>query len=522
MCIEQLTYAGVFEAVKIRKSGYPFRLLHRAFASRYRCLRNVPGAGDLPEQEICFALLEESKLAGQSGARAAVIGKTMVLYRAEAYQTLELLRNLALENIVPMTIRQARISIGRWYRSAVTAAKAILTDALQQRNDAAKLDKAVTAALSTLAPFLPLPYFDFEPPELNMCRELRFKLTERLEVVAIFERLVSEDPNNCYIELGHTISRADKITDTPGTAEQMALEESCRDRFKNAVGFRLDPIVEEALHVLDKDKMQSVLKEADEAFYSTAEIEDIRNKLQLKEEEFVKLQLKRANELNDPDRAINREIRLKNLFLDRCGNMFQLSNCHLLRSSEDWAALKVLTMKRAALAQGFLTHSPTPIHTSLTDLPTALSKIAIKIFKCILGYMGYRKVPYAEQVAIEMLEFSWNDQKLRDETYVQIMKQLNGDVYGEKGWDLMILCLNSFPPSPSLEHYLCYFLRANAPQGKLQEIMFALHTVMISGGRATVPSLNEVPTIIANFFDRAVNKRFESTDCMCLLIPVRY
>src|SRR3546814_786277 len=26
MCIEQLTYAGVFEAVQIRKSGYPFRL----------------------------------------------------------------------------------------------------------------------------------------------------------------------------------------------------------------------------------------------------------------------------------------------------------------------------------------------------------------------------------------------------------------------------------------------------------------------------------------------------------------
>lgn len=44
MCIEQLTYAGVFEAVKIRKSGYPFRLTHSRFASRYRCIawKNVP------------------------------------------------------------------------------------------------------------------------------------------------------------------------------------------------------------------------------------------------------------------------------------------------------------------------------------------------------------------------------------------------------------------------------------------------------------------------------------------------
>lgn len=38
MCMEQLTYAGVFEAVQIRKSGYPFRLPHRRFANRYRCL----------------------------------------------------------------------------------------------------------------------------------------------------------------------------------------------------------------------------------------------------------------------------------------------------------------------------------------------------------------------------------------------------------------------------------------------------------------------------------------------------
>ena len=36
MCIEQMTYAGVFEAVKIRKSGYPFRYSHAQFANIYR------------------------------------------------------------------------------------------------------------------------------------------------------------------------------------------------------------------------------------------------------------------------------------------------------------------------------------------------------------------------------------------------------------------------------------------------------------------------------------------------------
>ena len=36
MCIEQMTYAGVFEAVKIRKSGYPFRYSHAQFTNIYR------------------------------------------------------------------------------------------------------------------------------------------------------------------------------------------------------------------------------------------------------------------------------------------------------------------------------------------------------------------------------------------------------------------------------------------------------------------------------------------------------
>ena len=38
MTLEQLRYSGVFEAVKIRKSGYPFRKPHSQFVHRYACL----------------------------------------------------------------------------------------------------------------------------------------------------------------------------------------------------------------------------------------------------------------------------------------------------------------------------------------------------------------------------------------------------------------------------------------------------------------------------------------------------
>ena len=42
LSITQLRYSGVFEAVQIRKQGYPFRLLHKQFVYRYRCITRTP------------------------------------------------------------------------------------------------------------------------------------------------------------------------------------------------------------------------------------------------------------------------------------------------------------------------------------------------------------------------------------------------------------------------------------------------------------------------------------------------
>eukprot|EP00953_Heterococcus_sp_UTEX-ZZ885_P026898 14491-Heterococcus_DN1.PRE.1 len=83
MCMEQLTYAGVFEAVAIRKTGYPFRLTHCRFANRYRCLAYKPG-GWVPlkvrssdHRAMCSALLQ----CVNQDFSAVQIGVTMVLYR---------------------------------------------------------------------------------------------------------------------------------------------------------------------------------------------------------------------------------------------------------------------------------------------------------------------------------------------------------------------------------------------------------------------------------------------------------
>ena len=92
MCFEQLTYSGVFEAVSIRKQGFPFRLSHEAFVDRYHRLMKLPAnaspvkGGRKGLQTVINQIIDRMKL-DKDNIR---IGKTRVLYRAMEYRTLEL------------------------------------------------------------------------------------------------------------------------------------------------------------------------------------------------------------------------------------------------------------------------------------------------------------------------------------------------------------------------------------------------------------------------------------------------
>ncbi len=87
---EQLTYSGVFEAVAIRKQGFPFRLEHREFVNRYMKLVTGGGAGgDLKEQ--CRKIIKHMKLDSTN----VQVGRTRVLYRAMEYRSLELAWSIA-------------------------------------------------------------------------------------------------------------------------------------------------------------------------------------------------------------------------------------------------------------------------------------------------------------------------------------------------------------------------------------------------------------------------------------------
>ena len=90
MCNEQLTYSGVFEAVRIRKAGFPFRLKHDNFATRYAVLFDEGKAPTGAVKERCTAIVNHMSLDKEN----VRMGTSMVLYRAEEHKKLELHRNI--------------------------------------------------------------------------------------------------------------------------------------------------------------------------------------------------------------------------------------------------------------------------------------------------------------------------------------------------------------------------------------------------------------------------------------------
>jgi len=87
-CMEQLTYSGVYEAVSIRKQGFPFRLTHSIFCERYNCIFGNPSYSN--NKDGCKTIINKMGFPKTN----IQIGKTMVLYRAEEHKKLELDRSI--------------------------------------------------------------------------------------------------------------------------------------------------------------------------------------------------------------------------------------------------------------------------------------------------------------------------------------------------------------------------------------------------------------------------------------------
>ncbi|KAI8384467.1 uncharacterized protein BYT42DRAFT_562625 [Radiomyces spectabilis] len=121
------------------------------------------------------------------------------------------------------------------------------------------------------------------------------------------------------------------------------------------------------------------------------------------------------------------------------------------------------------------------IRQPLIMLNKDLYKDALRCFKLIQIIMGERPRPRGSNEIEEMqtiLSCGITKGQMRDEIYVQLCRQLNGNPKGEsikKGWEILCVISVTFPPSKNLESYLFNFIQQHHHLQANQVNVFSHH-----------------------------------------------
>ena len=179
---------------------------------------------------------------------------------------------------------------------------------------------------------------------------------------------------------------------------------------------------------------------------------------------------------------------------------FDVKNFPQLRGADDFARGAILN--KGKVKELFLTFQSQVIPKSLLDLNKDNNKLAIQIFKDLLGYMGDKQMPFPAMLAQDILRKGYEYKPIRDEIFLQIIKQLTNNPRPEsvaKGWQVMCMCVGTFPPSYDFENYLLHYILEKRDKGRGAVVDYARYCLrtleaMLSNGDGTgfVPSVEEI------------------------------
>jgi Myosin head (motor domain)/MyTH4 domain len=197
MCLQQLRYAGVFEAVAIRKQGFPFRYTHDDFVARYGFIYPQLAAQHKGAvKQHCQALLD----AVPHNLSAAQIGRTRVLYRATEHRSLELVRSVEVEKKVVIMQAYHHGWQSRALARRLLEVRPILRQAMAQRTVEALGDAIQRSA-----------HVEFPLRELTQARALKVQVEREIDITARLEALHAQDPEVAYDQMRAATDEAAEI-----------------------------------------------------------------------------------------------------------------------------------------------------------------------------------------------------------------------------------------------------------------------------------------------------------------------
>jgi myosin heavy subunit len=193
---------------------------------------------------------------------------------------------------------------------------------------------------------------------------------------------------------------------------------------------------------------------------------------------------------------------------------FDYKNFPQLRTADDYAKGSILNKKQ--IKEQFLNWQMNSTPKSILDLKKEDSNASIQLHKNLLGYMCDKKMPFPAMLAQDILRKGFENKKLRDEIYVLIIKQLTNNPRLEsiaKGWQIMCMCVGTFPPSYDFENFLLHFIieKKDTCKGAIYDYtnysLRTLEAMLINGdGTGFVPSVEEItaytdrPPILATIY----------------------
>eukprot|EP01084_Bolivina_argentea_P201243 344027_1 len=470
-CYEQMTYSGVFEAVKIRKGGFPFRLRHNEFVDRYKCILNESGASCGTGKRGCSDIVSYLAL----NANNIREGRTMLLYRAMEHRILELKRNIIMEK----------------RKMDATLSELIATNPRQLKQDEAEL------------------FYERMARAVRACK--RYNIDNELSRKA--KKLLNE-----YIESRIDASTKKLLTEAIDEKDIDKLEAVCviieseqyeTDKCKLALRMRdrihlINRESEKAVVTLDTNHMEACLFAATELDGITNDYIDyfrwMFDTLGKDSEKFVQEQMRQAVKMADLKRQLRLNIKLKDLVFDKIASSFAIHNCPILKEADDWAAEKLFG--RDKLRTNMMLWTNDEIHSHLTRIDKKYRKEAKELFRKIQMYMTDRDSPDDEEsCGLFVVQKGHAHVHFRNEVYCQLMKQLTHNESLQscnRGWNLLNICLYCFPPSRELENYFEVFVRSQ-PQERKEKSLVALQSILYSAnaGMKKAPTLKDMHDILS-------------------------
>ena len=178
---------------------------------------------------------------------------------------------------------------------------------------------------------------------------------------------------------------------------------------------------------------------------------------------------------------------------------FHFSKYSKIRSPDDFAK-GILFSKNKTKAQQ-LRWQNTVINRSLSEFEgKELNKQALRLHKNLLGYTGDRSMSFPATLAQDILTKGLEMPELVDEIYLQLCKHLSRNPRPEsqvRAWQVMCMCVGTFPPSSDFENYLLNFILefvegSGAIGNYARYSLRRLEGILNSGPSGFVPSVNEI------------------------------